>query len=131
MAYIQAEKIDPNFEATFGKLLFQRIKYQDYERDIEGNEILDQVTASHLELYSSVQHGEIAVVLTGDVQGDFKYGDEVKMEGITIDPYAIVQDTSGFNVNKGFSTKIKSLVKVTKAATRTSVPSQNNNKSEK
>lgn len=115
MAFIDEERIVPNFKNTFGELRFQRLKYRDYEKDATGEDDESKVKSCHIDLDSSAQRGEVAVVVDGDIK-DFKYGDKVDLVDPHIQSYAIVQDTNGFNVNSGFSIKVEKIIKASSQA---------------
>lgn len=126
MAYLEIIPNAFDLDNTFGKLQFQRVKYQKYHQDDEGNDILTDVIESHIDVKSSVQKGSIAIVVDGDVEKTFEYGDRIELIDPEIEAYAIPQDTSGFVVNTGFSIKAKGLKKVAKQQATNPLASKKN-----
>lgn len=125
MAFIDPDKIYPNFKKTFGTLLFNRVKYYEYEQDAEGNNIEDKIIASHIDIDSSVQRGEIAAVIKGAVDENIKFGDEVTLINPHIVAYAIPQDTLGREISKGFSLKVDEMHKVSATPNKPTVSANN------
>lgn len=108
MAFLAQPLVLDN-EKTFGKLNFQRSKYQSFEKDAEGKDTT-VVRFTHIDVKSAGQRGEIQVKVRGDLGKEFKFGDEIDFVNPTLEPYAIAEEGSN-RINSGISITVDSIKK--------------------